>query len=162
MSSRSRCTIFTMTPFDGKIQNLQMSLDIFFCASSYSFRNLTILNYWRLERGSLRTNFENIFSKIVNNGELLTMNFEYSASRWIKATHTCACTHTHTHTHTHTNTHTHTHTHAHKHTYTRSHTHRHTSIHMHAHTHIINVRKLHVHTHRHSYTLIYIYIYIYI
>ena len=88
-----------MSPFDSKIQNLQMSPNIFFCASSYSFRNITILNYWRLERWwrSLRTIFENIFSNFVDNGELLTMNFEYSASIWMKATHT----HTHTHSHTH-------------------------------------------------------------
>ena len=36
---------FAMTPFEGEIQNLQMSPNIFFCASSYSFRNITILNY---------------------------------------------------------------------------------------------------------------------
>ena len=60
---------------------------------------------------SLRTIFENIFSKFVNNGELLTMNFEYSASRWMEATHTYARVPTHTLTQTHTHIYTHIHIH---------------------------------------------------
>ena len=48
----------------------------------------------------------------VNNGELLTMNFEYSASRWMEVTHTHIGASTHTHTYTHTHTHIHSHTHA--------------------------------------------------
>ena len=93
----------------------------FFCASSYSFRNIIILNYWRLERWSrlLRTIFENIFSKFVNNGELFNINLEYSASRRMEATHTYARVHIHTCTHIHTHRYTHTHKHTQTHTYTQ-------------------------------------------
>ena len=42
--SRSRSTIFAMTPFDGKCQNLKC-LHTFFCASSYRFRYIQILNF---------------------------------------------------------------------------------------------------------------------
>ena len=34
-----------ITPFDGKCQNLQMSLTHCFCASSYRLRDITILNF---------------------------------------------------------------------------------------------------------------------
>ena len=36
---------FRNDTINGKIQNLQMSPKIFFCASFYSFKNITILNY---------------------------------------------------------------------------------------------------------------------
>ena len=57
-------------------------------------------------------NFENIFSKLVNNGELLTMNFECFAYRWMEATHRHIRARIRTHTYTHTLTYTHIHTHA--------------------------------------------------
>ena len=109
-----------MSPFDSKSQNLQMSANIFFCASSYSFRNKTILNYWRWERWrkSSRTIFENVFSKLVNNVELLqwiSNILHVDEWRWHIYTQripTRTITHTHTHTYTHTHTHTHTHAHA--------------------------------------------------
>ena len=109
-----------MSSFGSKIQNLQMCPNIFFCASSYIFRNIIILNYWRLEMWSrsMRTIFENIFSKFVNNGEVLTMNFEYYASSWMEATHA----HTYTYAHIHAQTHTHTYTQTHTDTRTRVHT----------------------------------------
>ena len=40
--SRSPCTIFAMISFDCKMQNLQQSPNIFYCASSVSFRNIAI------------------------------------------------------------------------------------------------------------------------
>ena len=153
-----------MSPFDGKCQNLQMSPNIFFWASSYSFRNITILNCWRLERWSrsLRTNFENIFSKFVNNGELLAMNFEYSQTRWMEPTHTYPRVPTHTHTHTHMLSFTHTHTRSRRLTRTRTHTYTHTNTYTHAHGHTYHKRSPATqHTHGVIAINIYTYIYIY-
>ena len=71
--------------------------------------------------------------------EYLLCIFEYSASRWMEATHTYVCvpahTHTHTYTHTHTHRHTHIHTHTHTHTHTHARTHTHTHIHARAYIH---------------------------
>ena len=46
MTSRSRCENVAITSFGGKCQNLQMSFTSF-CASSYRFRDIQILNFWR-------------------------------------------------------------------------------------------------------------------
>ena len=61
------------------------------------------------------------------------MNFEFSASRWMEATHIYARVSIHTHTHTYTHTHTHTYTQTHIHTYTHIHTHIYTHTHARAH-----------------------------
>ena len=41
--------IFIIRPFDGKCQNVQMT-PTHFCASSYRFRDITILNCWPQKR----------------------------------------------------------------------------------------------------------------
>ena len=43
--SRTKTTIFAMTPFDGKCQNLQKT-PIHLCTSSYHFRDTDILSLW--------------------------------------------------------------------------------------------------------------------
>ena len=43
--SKSRSAIFEIKPFDGKWQNLQMSLT-HFCASSYHLRDIKIFNFY--------------------------------------------------------------------------------------------------------------------
>ena len=92
-----------MKPFDGKSQNLQMSPNIFFCASSYSFRNITILNYWRVERWSrsLRTIFLiNLIKSSIMQNYLLWISNILHLDEWKRHTHTRVYPHTHTLTYT--------------------------------------------------------------
>ena len=158
---------------------------IFCCASSYRFRNITILNYWPLERWSRsqRTIFCNTFSKFVNNAEiilwisniphLLLLQATYlraakvkdaDLDEWKLYTHRHIHIHTNTHTHTHAYTHTHTHIHTrtHKHAYTNTHTHTRSYTHTSIHTYHKRSQTTHTHTYRDIAIRIHIYIYIYI